>query len=305
MDLAQVKSILEEKNYKAKIIRNSDFEYIGESLENTDNLSLRFLINFSYFDKKLSTASALLVDEKVDIEKLFKNSNGGIIVCNNAKDAFYILHNYLSINTDFFGCDEPTVIHKGAQISSSAIIADSSVRIGSGVIIEDNVIIKSNVEISANSKICCGCILGADGVMKYSQNGKEKNLNHVGKLLIGKETIIMDNSVIQKGINPYVNTIIGDNVMIGSSSVISHGTCINENVTILDKVCVLGHCQIGSGTWIGSGSTIKNRLRIGRNVHISIGTVIIEDIEDYKTISGFFGIDRMKSLINYKRMKNS
>lgn len=303
MDLISTSNILYKLGYRTKVIRNSNFYMMGQTIGRNDENTLRYLIDLKYFDNKIATSSALLINECIDLEKIDELYEGGILICENAKECFFALNIYLYENTNFFGKEYNSMIDDTASIGENVKISKTNVRIGKNVVIEDNVIIYSNVEIGDYTKICSGTILGNEGVMLCTIKGKKTIVPHAGKLTIGNNVVIMNNVIVQKGINTSANTVIRQDAIIGSNVLISHGTKIGKGTLILENVNIAGYCNIGNDIWIGAGCVIKNGISIGHNAHIALGSVIIEDVDQNTEISGFFGVNRFNSLILHEKLK--
>lgn len=302
MKLSEVSNLLLEMDYKSELVRDSEFSIIGPERKSSIN-SLRYLSELKYLDSKICKSAALLVREDIYKNKLFPNYNGGIIVCKEAKECFFAIHKYFYENTQFFGNEFQSKIDKSVKIGKNVVTSSKNIVIGKEVVIGDNVVIKSNVEIGEYTKIGHGTILGAETVELVTIKGRSLILPHAGYLKIGNNVIIMNNSVISKGITPWSNTIISNGVVIGSGVVIGHGNSIGSGTLIIDNLTIGGHCNIGENVWIGSQSVIKNRIKIGNNVHIAMGSIVIRNIPTNTKVSGFFAIERSKSLKHYQNLK--
>ena len=302
MNLSEVSYLLHKMDYKIELIRDAEFSIIGSEKKTSFN-SLRYLIGFKYIDSQILKSAALIINEDIYKDKLFPEYSGGIILCKDAKECFFALHNYLYENTEYFGKRFLSKIDKSVKIGKNSVVSEENVIISKGVIIGDNVVIRSNVEIEDYTNIWSGTILGAETVKIATIKGRKIIVPHAGKLKIGKNVIIMNNSVISNGITPWYNTIISDKVVIGGSVVIGHGNSIGKETIIIDNSTIGGHCSIGENVWIGPQSVIKNRIKIGDNTHIALGSVVIEDIPDNTQVSGFFAIERLMSLKHYRDFK--
>ena len=99
-------------------------------------------------------------------------------------------------------------------------------------------------------------------------------------LSIGKGSVILHNTVIQR------DTFVGNHVIINTSSSIDHDCIIHDFVHISPNVCICGNVSIGEGTHVGAGTTIIQGIKIGKWVNIGAGSVIINDIPDHVTVVG-------------------
>jgi len=302
MKLSEVSNLLHKMDYKNELVRDAEFSIIGAERNNSSN-SLRYLIRPIYFKSQIYKSAALIINKDMYMNKSFPDYNGGVIICDDAKECFYALHNYLYKNTNYFGDAFQSKVDKSVKIGKNTAISDKNVIVGKNVVIGDNVIIESNVEIGDYTNIGPGTILGAETVEVAVIKGRKTIVPHAGKLKIGNDVVIMNNSVISKGVTPWHDTIILSGVVIGSGVVIAHGNLIGTGTIIIDNSTIAGHCNLGENVWVGPQSVIKNRIKIGNNVHIALGSVVIEDIPDNTQVSGFFAIERMKSLKNYRDLK--
>lgn len=70
--------------------------------------------------------------------------------------------------------------------------------------------------------------------------------------------------------------------------IVSHNAVIGENCTIFHQVTIGegrgGAPVIGNNVLIGAGAKIIGRVRIGDNVRIAAGTVVMQDIPDNTTV---------------------
>ncbi|MGM0378843.1 MAG: gamma carbonic anhydrase family protein [Bacillota bacterium] len=84
----------------------------------------------------------------------------------------------------------------------------------------------------------------------------------VGKIKIGKNTNVQDNSVVH--VDSSKETIIGKNVTIGHSAVI-HSCNIDDNVLIGMGAIILSDAKINKNVIIGAGSLVTERTEIPKN----------------------------------------
>ncbi len=129
------------------------------------------------------------------------------------------------------------------QIAESAFVSEAAYIIG-------------DVEIGEHTNIWPGTVIRGD----------------TGRIIIGSNTSIQDNSVIHSGRAPNLDVFIGDNVQIG------HGAVIHAK-------------EIGSRVLIGMNATILPGAVIGDNCIIGAGCVVGQDMEvpDYSFMVGVPG----------------
>jgi sugar O-acyltransferase (sialic acid O-acetyltransferase NeuD family) len=87
-------------------------------------------------------------------------------------------------------------------------------------------------------------------------------------------TVVFANAVI----NPC--TKIGKACIINSGSIIEHDCILDDGVHVSPNAAIGGTANIGEKTWICIGSSIANDIKIGKNVIIGAGSVVLKDIPD-------------------------
>lgn len=115
--------------------------------------------------------------------------------------------------------------------------------------------------------------------------------------VISQSAVIMDSVSVEEdcAISPFVT--LGSNVQIGKSfhanlySYVEHDCVIGDYVTFAPSVKCNGNVHIGNHTYVGAGAMIKQGtsdkpLKIGKNVVIGMGAVVINDIPDDVTVVG-------------------
>ena len=91
---------------------------------------------------------------------------------------------------------------------------------------------------------------------------------------IGEGTVIMPGSIIN------IDSSIGKNGIINTGSIIEHDCKIRNHCHIAPGVHISGAVNIGELSFIGIGATMIQGIKIGRNVTIGAGSVILKDIPD-------------------------
>ena len=117
---------------------------------------------------------------------------------------------------------------KTPRISPSAFVSEAAYVVG-------------DVEIGEGSGVWPGAVIRGD----------------FGKIRIGSNCQIEDNSVVHSG----TNMDIGDNVMIGHSAVM-HGNKIGNNVLVGNNATILDYAEIGDGCIIGANSMVATGQKI-------------------------------------------
>jgi UDP-3-O-[3-hydroxymyristoyl] glucosamine N-acyltransferase len=197
---------------------------------------------------------------------------------------------------------------KKRKISESALIHLSAV-LDKYVVIEDNVIIEPF------------CYIGNDVIIKKNSIIKT-GAKILGKTKIGRNTTIRENSVIggfgfgiekdEKGNNiriPHLGGVsIGNNVEIGSLNTVCSGTIkqttiedyvktddhvhlahnvhVKKNTIITAGVVFSGNVEVGDNSWIGINSSFIQGCKVGSDVLVGMGSVVLNNVSDHVTIAG-------------------
>jgi|688.fasta_scaffold545608_2 sugar O-acyltransferase (sialic acid O-acetyltransferase NeuD family) len=91
--------------------------------------------------------------------------------------------------------------------------------------------------------------------------------------LIGRNSFILENQVIQRGVH------IGNNVMIWSGNHIGHNTKIGDHTYISSHVVISGNCTIGRRCFFGVNSAIKDFIDIEDDCFVTMGSNITKDMK--------------------------
>ncbi|MDR2409164.1 MAG: UDP-3-O-(3-hydroxymyristoyl)glucosamine N-acyltransferase, partial [Bacteroidales bacterium] len=99
----------------------------------------------------------------------------------------------------------------------------------------------------------------------------------------GRNVEIGANTCIDRG--TMGDTIIGNNVKIDNLCHIAHNVCIEDNVMLVALSMLAGSCSIGANSYIAPG-VLVNRNHIGKDAFVSIGSVVINDVQDNMFVAG-------------------
>lgn len=91
---------------------------------------------------------------------------------------------------------------------------------------------------------------------------------------LGRGLIIKAGAIISS------DAIVKDNVSVQEYAVVGHDTVVECHAQISAFVMIAGHCHIGKKTYIGLSVPVKEETKIGNNVIVGMGSVVIRDIPD-------------------------
>lgn len=281
-----------------KLIKDIEFDWVGLTAEEYEGKRvLTFLNDIKYLKEieRNKTITGIITIEEVARELL--DTDYGILVVDNPKKEFFLLHNKLAQENFYYSKKENKISLK-AIISEKANIGKNNIVIEDNVVIEDGVTIYPNVTIKSGSVIKTGTILGADG-FQYSKFGEEIiKVESIGELIIEENVVVQNNCVIDKGV--FDKTVIGKNSKIYNLVHIAHDSKIGENTFITAGVIVCGRVKVRKNSYLGPNCTIKNGLTLGENSKVSMGAVVTKNVGDNETVTGNFAISHSKFLNLFK-----
>lgn len=276
--------------------RKIEFDYKGDydifitcfvPLKNLRNQAITWIKNKSTpLPEEIASYEDLLVVVPYDVElgKYIKN----VIYCRNPKAVFS------QILEQFFKEKKSGKIDKTAIVLTHHI--GKNVSVGCNAYIHPDVIIGDNVEIGNHVSIECpvrigndsiihsGVVIGKDGFGYYQEEGIYYKVPHFGGVVIGERVEIGANTCIDRG--TMEDTYIGDDVKIDNLCQIGHNVKIGNRAIIVACSCICGSCVLEEGVYIAPGATVMNQVSLGKECSVSIGAVVIQNVEENVVIAG-------------------
>lgn len=269
------------------------FNHIHEDCEVGDNVKIKSYVelrpqtiigNGCYLDSSVKSSGHNLFGNNVTLRY-------GAIIAREVTiedDAFVspnVMTIYLSHVREKLG---GTVIGKGAFIGTNAILG-ASVKIGQGsvigslsivehCVIEDGCMVRANVTIGSRGQS-----------VKRRDDGSLKRVKTQRGVLLKKGCDIGAGAVINRGNER--DTLIGEGTSIGPFCDIGHDVEIGKHCIIGAGTVISGYTSIGDYSRVSPGSTTKNRIKIGQNATIAIGSLAMNDVDDFQTVVGRPAID--------------
>ena len=283
-----------------KILKDIEFDWLGLTAEEyEDKKVLTFLNDIKYLKEIEQNKTIVGIVTTEEIAKELLNTNYGILVVDNPKKEFFLLHNKLA-QEEFYLKKGENKISEKAIVSKKINIGKNNIVIEENVVIEDGVTIYPNVTIKSGSIIKSGTVLGADG-FQYSKFREEIiKVESIGELIIEENVVIQNNCVIDKGV--FDKTIIGKNSKMYNLVHIAHDSKIGENTFITAGVIVCGRVKVGKNSYLGPNCTVKNGLTLGENSKVSMGAVVTKNVGNNETVTGNFAVPHSKFLQIFKRL---
>jgi UDP-3-O-[3-hydroxymyristoyl] glucosamine N-acyltransferase len=224
----------------------------------------------------------------------------GLAVSDSPREAFVDSQRYLGSSTDFYGLDLPSEVSADAHVHPDARISSRNVRIARDCFIEAGAIILDRVELGEGCVVRAGAIVGAEGFHPVPYGDGMVNMPHHGAVRVGNSVDIGAGAVVCRSVfsNP---TTIGDETIIGPMTYVAHGAVIGPRCRIAAAVRLCGSSILGERVVIGPNAVVSNLVEIGDEARISLGSVVVRNVEAGQRVSGNFAVDHGKFIQDWAR----
>jgi len=268
-----------------------EFESVG-TLKHQAPHMLSFIEGEKYIPTLKKNGNIRAVITSRQLAPLLEN-DCAVLIADNPRRAFFLLHNALAEKSDFYWQDFPSEISSEAQIHPTAYIAPRNVRIGRGTVVEPHVTILERTVIGEDVILRAGCTVGSQGFEFKRIDGNVLNVAHAGGVRLGDRVEIQANCALSRSIYGRF-TQLGNDTKLDNLVHIAHHDEIGERCFIAASAMIAGSVTIGNDVWIGPGACISNEITIGDNASITIGAVVTRDVQPGDKVSGNFAIDHDK-----------
>jgi UDP-3-O-[3-hydroxymyristoyl] glucosamine N-acyltransferase len=256
----------------------------------------------SFIGKNSEITCVICTKEIFEILKNKKDdiiSKIGIAISDNPKAVFFMFHNYLNRNTNFYKNDFEKQIDVTARIHSTCIIPDRNIIIGKNVILGPFVVLYENTNIEDNVFISAGSVIGHPAFYYFENDGIRNMVDSVGSVIIREYAEIHSHVIICKGVLGGV-TEIGRNTKIDGHVFVGHDVQIKENCVIPSGSKFGGSVIVDGDCYIGTGTIIAPQIHIKKGSKTSAGAVVVKNVKENTHVSGNFAIDHVK-YVNFIR----
>lgn len=268
---------------EVSLLEERPFDVFARATTHVDGNRCIFISDKKYLSKIDPTVSMVITTESI-AKLLDKDADIGICVSENPRGLFFEL---MSTYEKGEGLEKfETRIGKNCNISKTAIISPYNVIIGDNVQIGDYVVIHPNTTIGDHVTIQTGAKIAEQDFNVYSYHGTKKRVYHSGHVVIGSNVLISPGGFVGQAMYSYGKTSIGDNCCIGAAVCIGHNAEIQYGCEICANSVIAGYCRIGENTKVFLSVTLANAITVGKNVTIDMGSVVIRDVPDGKTVFG-------------------
>ncbi len=91
---------------------------------------------------------------------------------------------------------------------------------------------------------------------------------------VGPGTVVIAGAVVNVG------AVLGAGCIVNTLSSVDHECMLDDGVHVSPGAHLAGEVQVGQRSWIGIGSAVRQRIRIGKDVVVGAGAVVVCDVED-------------------------
>jgi UDP-3-O-[3-hydroxymyristoyl] glucosamine N-acyltransferase len=226
----------------------------------------------------------------------------GVAVASDPHEVFAQIHELLSHRDGFYWRDFPSEIDPGARVHPAAYVASRNVRVGNGTVIEPHAVVLERCLLGSGVVLRAGCVVGAEGFHPIMVGGRLANLPHAGGVQIADGVEILSNSVVCRATFRSF-TRIGRDSKLGTLVNVSHEVRIGQRCRIGTGASLTGSVWVGDDVWIGPNATVRNRARIGNGAAVSLGSVVVRDVQEGQRVSGNFAVDHREFLSSQRRSR--
>lgn len=204
--------------------------------------------------------------------------------------ALHKIHSRILSNPNHYWDSFPSNIHPTAQIHPTAYIAPTDVVIGEGTIVGPRVVVMEKVLIGRDCVIGANTTLGTDAYEVTTIDGRPLVIPQAGGIRIGNEVIFLSQDTVARSSFPTL-TEIGDGASFDNMVHVAHDCVIGKRVKMTACSMLCGRVTLGDDAYVGPNATISNGISVGAKGKITLGAVVVKDVEAGQTVTGNFAIE--------------
>jgi sugar O-acyltransferase (sialic acid O-acetyltransferase NeuD family) len=104
--------------------------------------------------------------------------------------------------------------------------------------------------------------------------------------IISRYCSIDEGTVVMAGACINVGTRTGSACIINTGATVDHDCVLAEGVHICPGAHLAGNVEVGPRSWFGIGAVARQGIKIGADVTVGAGAVVVRDIPDNATVVG-------------------
>jgi UDP-3-O-[3-hydroxymyristoyl] glucosamine N-acyltransferase len=180
--------------------------------------------------------------------------------------------------------DPSAEIGRGVHIGPHAVVGPL-VKIGKNTVVMSHAVINGEVEIGADCVIKSNAVIGSEGYWFVKDaKGRPIHVPQLGTIRIGNQVWVGSNSTIER--SDFRATVIEHNVKIDDLVHVGGGCHLTEGCMITAGTVLGRNVVVGAGSWLAPNVSVREQVRIGANVLVGLGSVVLRDLADGGVFAG-------------------
>lgn len=177
------------------------------------------------------------------------------------------------------------IVHPGARLAEGVQVGPYSiigehVEIGEGTTVGPHVVIEGHTRIGRNNRIYQFCSIGSDPQDK-------KYANEPTRLEIGDGNTIREFCSFSTGtVQDGGLTRVGNDNWIMAYVHVAHDCSVGNNTIFANNATLAGHVSVGDWAILGGFTGVHQFVRVGAHSFCGVGTVLLQDLPPFVTVSG-------------------
>ncbi|MBL8437710.1 MAG: acyl-ACP--UDP-N-acetylglucosamine O-acyltransferase [Zoogloeaceae bacterium] len=168
---------------------------------------------------------------------------------------------------------------EGVEVGAFSIIGEH-VEIGAGTWVGPHVVIEGHTRIGASNRIFQFCSLG-------SEPQDKKYAAEPTRLEIGDRNTIREFCSFSTGTAQDTGvTRIGHDNWIMAYVHVAHDCDVGDNTIFANNATLAGHVSVGDWAILGGFTGVHQFVRVGAHSFCGVGTVLLQDLPPFVTVSG-------------------
>lgn len=177
------------------------------------------------------------------------------------------------------------IVHPGARLAEGVQVGPYSiigehVEIGEGTRIGPHVVIEGHTRIGRDNRIFQFCSIG-------SEPQDKKYADEPTRLEIGDRNTIREFCSFSTGtVQDGSLTRVGNDNWIMAYVHVAHDCMVGNNTIFANNATLAGHVTVGDWAILGGFTGVHQFVRVGAHSFCGVGTVLLQDLPPFVTVSG-------------------
>lgn len=219
----------------------------------------------------------------------------GLAISEDPQAAVARAQAHLAVQENFQWESFPSRVDPTAVIENTAFIAPKDVIIGAGCYVGPQTAVLERSVLGTGCSIGAGTVIGADAFDQMHGASPARILPQSGGVKLEDHVTIQSKCTIVRATFGGFTTL-GSETMLDCQVHVAHDCQIGKRVKLTACSEISGRVEIGDDSFLGPNCSISNGVKIGKSVHVTIGSVVVRDVEDGQRVSGNFALPHQKWL---------